>query len=732
VINNVFDKFSGFSAIGMLVTCLALLAAVLVAFGALSLILGDGKVEGFQAKREAGGAGRPGIGSFYGNGVGPASADDIISAFTPVGDSSLLLRFFGIMPTRVGLGEATRKGMLTFFAVDEDLNPLKTMQSPGFYTVMARSLVRSAVAIVLAFKDLVELIATGNFASSIEQIFEVLETMKTSRFFAAINIFAQLGNNLTGPDVTIKTLDAGKKISELDAVEKAYGKSRIRAKNVILGNPNKLAWATNRTPDALMLPANVHELSLDDDLGSGRLLVEDPLASTRFEMTNNAFNSRISTEKREEIEKKFDSEFMPFYFHDLRTNEILGFHAFLTSLNDDYTANYESIDGFGRVDPVKIYKNTNRKIGISFIIAALDELDFDSMWLKINKLTTMVYPQYTQGKRLGVNIKEKGTYQFTKPFTQQISAAPMIRLRLGDLFRSNYSKFNIARIFGVIEPGASVGGPNKSKVFDESDAAANATTDIGNLQKLPTITDPAFKVKQGYKFRPADRTYNLIDPTASGDRPSQINPYTFGVSPAFMLEITNPLVNDKETGQSYIEAKFVEPDVEDTKSRAAYGQYEVTLLEADEDGEPLNNVLKIGDDNMLFKVSISDLLEMSPSTFKKYREDNGMALKANAEYVTNVKDFINEENNAITRSFRSAGGKGIAGFIESLSFDWYSATWETKEGKRAPKLCKVTMAFAPIHDISPGLAADGYNRAPVYPVGPHNADLKTLISENEI
>jgi hypothetical protein len=31
--------------------------------------------------------------------------------------------------------------------------------------------------------------------------------------------------------------------------------------------------------------------------------------------------------------------------------------------------------------------------------------------------------------------------------------------------------------------------------------------------------------------------------------------------------------------------------------------------------------------------------------------------------------------------------------------------------------CKVTFGFDPIHDISPGLDASGFNRAPIYNVG---------------
>ena len=61
-------------------------------------------------------------------------------------------------------------------------------------------------------------------------------------------------------------------------------------------------------------------------------------------------------------------------------------------------------------------------------------------------------------------------------------------------------------------------------------------------------------------------------------------------------------------------------------------------------------------------------------------------------------------------------GRGLAGVIENMSFGWDFA-WETEFGSRAPMGCKVTLKFSPIHDIPPGLDADGFNRAPIYNAG---------------
>jgi hypothetical protein len=91
---------------------------------------------------------------------------------------------------------------------------------------------------------------------------------------------------------------------------------------------------------------------------------------------------------------------------------------------------------------------------------------------------------------------------------------------------------------------------------------------------------------------------------------------------------------------------------------------------------------------------------------------------ANSDSVQETQSFFAAENNVVIKSFESTMGRGLAGFITSMNFDWYKPTWETNgANRRAPQWCLVTMNFDVIHDIAPGLDADGFNRAPVYNVG---------------
>jgi len=56
------------------------------------------------------------------------------------------------------------------------------------------------------------------------------------------------------------------------------------------------------------------------------------------------------------------------------------------------------------------------------------------MWWKINKLLTLLYPQWSKGTRV---FDEGSGNHFVQPFSQIIEASPMIRLRVGDIIKSN-------------------------------------------------------------------------------------------------------------------------------------------------------------------------------------------------------------------------------------------------------------------------------------------------------
>ena len=88
--------------------------------------------------------------------------------------------------------------------------------------------------------------------------------------------------------------------------------------------------------------------------------------------------------------------------------------------------------------------------------------------------------------------------------------------------------------------------------------------------------------------------------------------------------------------------------------------------------------------------------------------------------INNMYNRLFGDKNPIMRSFETTAGRGLAGVITSLNFDWGlndTINWDTRNfGHKAPKGCKISIAFTPIHDITPGLDSDGMIRAPVFNV----------------
>jgi hypothetical protein len=120
---------------------------------------------------------------------------------------------------------------------------------------------------------------------------------------------------------------------------------------------------------------------------------------------------------------------------------------------------------------------------------------------------------------------------------------------------------------------------------------------------------------------------------------------------------------------------------------------------------------------------------------EKNVNDDPLSANSKVEKIVNLSQFFSADNNALVKAFESSKGRGLACFVESLNFDWMdggNVTWETASvGSRAPKMCKVTMNMSVVHDIAPGIDHAGFNRAPVYNVGPSSNAMAGRSSKDE-
>jgi hypothetical protein len=286
------------------------------------------------------------------------------------------------------------------------------------------------------------------------------------------------------------------------------------------------------------------------------------------------------------------------------------------------------------------------------------------MWSKINKLTSMVYPQFTEGRKL---VSSDGANAVYAPFSQSISAAPLVRVRIGDLIKSNYSKFGLARLFGLYY----------------EDTKLNNYKTTGKEPQLSRSDAEKRFLSPGNTYRPQG-SLDLLGESVE-------------LALGYVLKIKN---------------------IKDNTATC-------TLERGTGDDTPTETNEKLDEFNAELQIAV-DRLSPSKETEKRIlSEIKKTEAPENSSYDDQVDKFMidNDPNNgnAIARSFRTVGGKGLPGFIESLAFDWYDkTTWTTDEGegRKAPKMCKVTISFSPFHDITPGLDHKGFNRAPVYPVGP--------------
>ena len=431
--------------------------------------------------------------------------------------------------------------------------------------------------------------------------------------------------------------------------------------------------------------------------------------------------ARIPALAVEQIERELSTEYMPFYFHDLRTNEIVAFHAFLKDVSDAFAANYSSNTGIGRIEPAYTYGGTTRSISLSFVILSTNEEDFDEMYFKINKLVTLVYPQFSRGR----TVQTEEGITFVQPFSQVQTSSPLVRIRLGNLLHSNYSKFSLARLFGLgqsaetFKPSAE-GGETTDADRDDAEKIAKAMQTVVDIREplggffpndpviIPagTVVNVASTVPPGVVQNSFTLPVDVKGTVGALPVPIDVSEGGGGAASAAAgaASAGTPAATATGAGSPELPIRF--------KASVSLDQAGVSIVNANLGQPP---AIPASGYNVTLT---SDQLKLDP-VFKNSQARILAALTPQVPEPDPAADvaFFSADNNAIVRSFESTRGRGLAGVITSMNFDWSEATWATDGDRKAPKMCTVAMQFNPIHDITPGLDADGFTRAPVYPAG---------------
>ena len=423
------------------------------------------------------------------------------------------------------------------------------------------------------------------------------------------------------------------------------------------------------------------------------------------DITQNFYKSdkkRIPIELVNKIENILEAEYMPFYFHDLRTNEILAFHAFIESISDSFNPEYSQASGFGRIDDVKSYVKTTRNINLSFTLAATSDSDHDLMWYQINKIVAMCYPQWSDGYA-GKLSREGVDEEFIFPFTQVPTASPLIRLRVGDVIKSNYSRTNLSRLHGIgdreVDKSITIDHSNTGKVYEV----------------LPGLYEEHYEVLFGL-IQATGKMINLNKPVVLSSEKSDA-----GMLSGLISFVVN---NDKEkyTVVEISEGPFKGKKIRVDASKIVEKNKSIYSGERQNIDSPIppspSFISNIGS-----TINVANP-DQSQSGFLSEPATTGISSFGGAKKI--MKPFDNEgnSNNPITGAYESGMSRGLAGFLTQLDVGYSDSTWETSRiGSKAPIFVKLNINFAPIHDIPPGVDHNGNLRAPVYNVGRVNNQL---------
>lgn len=691
-LNNVNDPFDGYDSLGMSLLAIALILALSISITALGAVLslvgagGDGKIQHLDPVTGLYPLGKSRIQGT--NNQTPSLG------FLPVID-------LGLYRTQNNYFECVGKGLLSFFSVPGSpaglvakaalalltrADPFNDANPKGFDVVVCRMILRSAFAIAEAFSKI-----GGSPLNVISGITKSLKVLRSSKLFAAMNVFAKIGDDIATHYENVAFKDNSGALRTKDGVNNDAAQSPVlnnRLRDANGEKTSKLAWGASRSRAMYLLPATLSSnLIVDSKISDFGINSEGDYGLSKTLIGS----SRIPKEFVDSIERELDAEYVPFYFHDLRTNEIVSFHSFLTSLTDSYAAAYDSVEGFGRVEPARIYRSTTRKFGFSFYIVATNEEDFSEMYRKINKLTTLIYPQYTQGKEIYVDKDNK----FTQPFSQLIGASPLIRVRLGDIARSNYTKFALARLFGL--------GNNltlNGKDFSGKDANVEKSQLV--IKELDMNVDKMKNALLGIEGSVFIFSRDLELPRVESMPKEQASTLRK------LLTLTL-----KTKGSDPSSRKFTFKVIKPTDISQEY--YDIVTQGGRLVKDAEEYVKSVGD---VSNVPADSLNANTRPNIDRYLKTNGLNSSLTSQEIA---DFFSNNSNSLVKYFESAGGKGLAGHVENLEFKWMESstfpTWNVDVGATAPNMCQVNMSFAPVHDISPGLDHLGYNRAPIYPVG---------------
>lgn len=760
-LNNPGEYFGGPLPIGMLMTVLV---------GLLSFVLISVMIEVFLAGPEQDDitSQKPGPETPWRLAAGGARArsagSNIMNMFMKLfglpkiqSDSNFVTAFFRGIQRFYGIGIDFKNATTTplpILLVEILESMINIAMAPGFYAVMQRVIMRDVNKIGDAFQP-VGVPGGGNPAIAAMEIFKAVEVLATSTTFRFVIVCIGLGDKgydaLYSPGRVHTGEPAGVPNYKDEANQQLLTPYTRMYLSRFHGNSGKDVYSpmSLESYDSLLLSGRevptATRAKFTHPKDAKKAVLEPHSSIASFITTG---DSRLASDIVSAYESVLNQEYVPFYFHDLRTNEIIAMPAFITSVNESFAPSYAETQAYGRTDPIYGYTSTKRTIDLSFKLVAMNPEDHEYMWFVIEKLVAMCYPQRSIGK---IRHIQGGTAKFVQPFSQIPTASPVIRIRLGELLHSNFKMRRLMSLFGY--PGVmnlKIDDPASKEAFNkklkELVPKANAVKvlkarALNELKKgeakpskiiyraleksefvqttkipgvIPFLTAEAFKVVNFTHRWP----FNILgtktvapskdQPSSTGEEPKDKTP------PRLYYEAELLLDKQFKTGASLNRAIFKQ--FPGTKNKSLRNE----LIKAKKIGVLLP-VDGLKGTHITTKGIVDLNLYAQPEEWDDavdtvWKELLGAAAAPVTDNPQDIPTFFNSDSNAIVKSFESSAGQGLAGVITNMSLNYDSAVWGTNPDKndRVPRSVEISLSFAPIHDLPLGLGHDGRIIAPAH------------------
>ena len=688
-LNNFLEPFGGLASLGMVVIAASAIAAVAVTGLILSAIVGLFKTAqdpaGLEGLKDAQQPSTLAMGR-YGKDTAGRSFGRIIAELLriPITDYNFGANILRGLPILVGMPSGSKLDGASILAELGSV-ALNIVFSPGYYANWMRSILRDTLDTGKSFSNFAQ---AGGGAQAIESMFATIDAVINSTAYQTLMIAAVLGD---------RDAQGAFGLGDVSDADTMFPRGKIKLPDIY---SNRAILRNNTSRFGTTNPLSFHTFLANQRMPT-RVTKDAKFARGHEDWKLKDADFAKGVKQTEDF---LEAEYFPFYLHDLRTSEVLGFPAFIETVTDEFSPNYNPVQTYGRQDPIQLYSSTSRQVGVTFKLVPYNEEDFDQIWLTVNKLIAMCYPQYSLGRFR--SLEGKDSKMFIQPFSQVQAASPVVRLRVGDLFRSNYSKSGLAALFGA---------SNIDQITKNKDEAKKNQQVTQKRQELAEAEKKAYaklqkmlgKMKTGgqeelaglsgiiqiAKGAKVSKIASIVTIAAVGKktRRTQRGFYRLG-SPAGIIQTPpSSLVQNGNKWKATVTA--------DTKE-GGQGIYAV-------------DVANIELDPARAKTRVASMCVAQHEALKT-------ATQANATQFTFVnKEFFDKDKNPVVRAFETTRGRGLAGVITSLDLDYGLAdnTFEISPGRRAPKMITVSLRLAVIHDLPLGLDYNGDLRNPSHPIG---------------